>query len=189
MILTPILAALPPAISLASVALASEEAHHNGHEASFGDLVFPTINFVLFLWILGRFVMPGIRRAVRDRRDTIVAALEEAERAKAAAERLRQEWHERLTQLEHLAAEMRGQAIADAERDRERILAAAHKTAEAIRRDAERAAAYEVSRTQQVLRAELVRRALAVAEGETRARWTAVDQQRSIDEFLTQVRS
>lgn len=177
------------ALLTASVALASGEAHEGGHEASVGDLLLPTINFVLFLWIIARWVMPGIRRAVRDRRDTIVAALEEAERAKAAAERMRQEWQERLAQLEHLATELRGQAVADAERDRERILAAAHKTAEAIRRDAERAAAYEVRRTQQLLRAELVRRALSVAEGETRTKWTAGDQQRSIDEFLAQVQS
>ena len=184
-----VVAVLIAALAVASIALASGDAHDGGHDASLGDLLFPTINFVLFLWLIGRFVMPGIRRAVRDRRDTIVAALEEAERAKAAAERMRQEWHERLAQLEHLAAELRGQAIADAERDRERILAAALKTAAAIRRDAERAAAYELRRTQQELRAELVRRALGVAEDKTRRTWTAGDQQRSIDEFLGQVRS
>lgn len=180
---------LVAAVTVASIALASEEAHGGGHEASLADLLLPTINFVLFLWLIARFVMPGVRKAVRDRRDTIVAALEEAERAKAAAERLRQEWQERLAQLEHTAAEIRGKAVADAERERDRILAAAQKTAESIRRDAERAAAYEVRRTQQLLRAELVKRALGLAESQTRTKWSATDQQGSIDDFLKQVQS
>ena len=83
---------------------------------------------------------------------------------------------------------MRAQARQDAERERERILAAARKTAETIRRDAERAAAYEVRRTQELLRAELVRQALRARRRRKPARsWTAADQERFIADFLKQV--
>ena len=107
--------------------------------------------------------------------------------AKAAAERLRAEWEARLADLERTTAELRAQAQQDAERERERILAAAHAAADAIRRDAERSAAYEIRRTQQQLRAELVRQAISLAEDATRAQWTAADQQRFIADFLKQV--
>lgn len=177
------------AVMVASVALGAEKAHHGGHAPAVTDLIFPTINFALFIWIIARFVMPGIRKAVHDRRDVIVDALQEAERVKAEAERLRREWEERLGKLEETTAELRAQAVAEAEKERTRILAAAEKTAETIRRDAERAAAYEVRRTQQLVRSELVQRALGLAEGQVRTKWAAADQQNSIDAFLKQVQA
>jgi len=189
MTLHPLGIVLGAAVSIASVALGAEEAHHGAHTPAVTDLIFPTINFVLFIWIIARYVMPGIRKAVHDRRDVIVNALQEAERAKAEADRLRHEWEARIGKLEQTAAEMRAQAVVEAERERDRILAAAQKTAEAIRRDAERAAAYEVRRTQQLLRSELVTRALGLAEGQVQTKWSAGDQQRSIDDFLKQVQS
>jgi F-type H+-transporting ATPase subunit b len=82
---------------------------------------------------------------------------------------------------------MRAQAREDAERERDRILAAARTAAEAIRKDAERVAAYEVRRTQQLLRAELVRQAVRLAEDAARSQWSAADQQRFIADFLKQV--
>ena len=62
------------------------------------------------------------------------------------------------------------------------------KTAETIRRDAERAAAYEVRRMQAQLRAELVAPGLADRLNEqARTQWTPADQQRFVDDFLEQV--
>jgi F-type H+-transporting ATPase subunit b len=172
------------------LALAAEEAHHNGeaHAAGLGDLLFPTINFAVFLFVIWRYAVPAIRAWVRERHDRVVRNLTEAAAAKAEAERLRQEWENKLARLDETIRSMREQARADTERERDRILAAAHKTAETIRRDAERAAAYEVRRAQQQLRAELVQEALRLAEDGARRQWSAQDQSRSVDEFVRQVR-
>lgn len=172
----------------AQLALASEQSH--GHEPGvipWSSLLFSAINLAIFVWALARFVMPAVRQWVRDRRDLVVNDLRDAAAAKVEAERLKAEWEARLADLQHSTAELRAQAQRDTERERERILAAARAAADAIRKDAERAAAYELRRTQAQLRAELVRQAVSLAEEATRAQWTAADQQRFIADFLKQV--
>jgi F-type H+-transporting ATPase subunit b len=172
----------------ARLALASEESHgHAPGGIPWSSLLFSAINLAIFVWVLARFVMPAVRQWVRDRRDQVVNDLRDAAAAKAEAERLKAEWEARLADLQHTIAELHAQAQRDAERERERILAAARAAADAIRKDAERAAAYELRRTQAQLRAELVRQAISLAEEATRAQWTAADQQRFIADFLKQV--
>jgi F-type H+-transporting ATPase subunit b len=171
----------------AQPALASEEAHAP-HGVPWGSLLFSAINLSIFVWLLARFVMPAVRGWVGERRDQVLNDLKQAAAAKAEAARLKAEWEARLAALEGTIAELRAQAQRDAEQERERILAAARAAADTIRKDAERAAAYELRRTQQQLRAELVRQAVRMAEETTRARWTAADQQRFIADFLKQVR-
>jgi len=184
-------AAAMAAALVAGIALAEEEAQaHQHHEAGipWATLFFSTINLLLFLWVIGRFVMPAVRSWVQERRDRVINDLETAAAAKAEALRLKAEWEARLAHLDQTVEEMRAQARRDAERERERILTAARKTADTIRRDAERAAAYEVRRMQEQLRAELVRQALRTAEAQARSQWTAADQERFIADFLKQVR-
>ncbi len=178
-------------LTLANAAWAEVEESAHAHEVAGpgATLVFSAINLLIFLWVLGRFVLPPVRDWVRARRLHVVQALEQAAAAKAEAERLRAEWEQRLAQFDATVAEMQAQARRDSERDRTRILEAARKTAEAIRRDAELAAAYELRRTQEQLRAELVRQALQLAEAAARTQLTAADQDRFVAEFLKQVQT
>ncbi len=177
------------AFAAAQRALASEEAQgHAAHGVPWGTLLFSAINLSIFVWLLARFVMPAVRSWVSERRDHVINDLREAAAAKDEAARLKAEWEARLATLERTTAELRAQAQRDAAQERERILAAARAAADAIRKDAERAAAYELRRMQQQLRAELVRQAVRLAEESTRAHWTTADQQRFIADFLEQVR-
>ena len=173
-----------------ALALSSEAEHHPGaaHGASLSDLIFPTINFAIFAWIIWHYGAPAIRGWVRERHERVVRALQEAAAAQAEAERLRREWQDRIAHLDQTIEQMRAELRADAERERERILAEAHKTAQIIQRDAERAAANETRRVRQELRADLVRRALQLAEDDARSHWSTDDQQRSLEEFLRHVR-
>jgi F-type H+-transporting ATPase subunit b len=178
---------LPAVLAFASSAVAEEAAH--GHETASPawPLLFSAINLAIFLWVLARYVLPPVREWVHHRRNHVVQALEEAAAAKAEALRLRQEWEQRLAQFSRAVEEMQAQARQDAERERARILEAAHKTAEAIRRDAELAAAYELRRAQELVRADLVRQAVRLAEEAARTQLTADDHQRFVTEFLKQV--
>ncbi len=171
----------------APIAAASEEAHAHGGESAVAPLLFSTVNLAIFIAILGRYVYPPVRDWVRARRAHVLQALQDAAAAKAEAETLRAQWEARLRDVERTIEEMRAQVRDDAERERQRILEAARRTAESIRTDAERAAAYEVRRTQQQLRAELVRQAVRMAEDATRAQWSPTDQQRFVAEFIKQV--
>ena len=174
---------------LARAALAAGGAHHHDEGIPWGKLAFSAINLGIFLWVLARFVWPGVRRWVEDRRTRIMSELDAAAEAKAEAMRLKAEWEERLARLDQTIQEMRAQAQVDIERERERILSTAQHTAETIRRDAERAAAYKVRRTQEQLRAEMVRQALRTAEDTLRTQWTADDQARFVNDFVKQVQS
>lgn len=180
---------------VADLALAAEEAHHQGgheHHAAgipWVTLGFNVINFLLFGYILARYLLPAMRTWLRERHDRIVRDLEAAANAKAEASRLRDEWQARIAQLGATIEEMRAHARVDAERERDRILAAAHKTAEAIRKDAERTSAYQIRRTEELLRAELAKSALKQAEEQVRSKWTTEDQMRFVADFLSQVQS
>jgi F-type H+-transporting ATPase subunit b len=177
------------AFAFASRAMAEEAAHGHSHEAAspLWPLLFSAINLAIFLWVLARYVLPPVREWVHHRRSRVVQALEEAAAAKAEALRLREEWEQRLAQFNRAVEEMQAQARQDAERERARVLEAAHKTAAAIRRDAELAAAYELRHAQELVRADLVRQAVRLAEEAARTQLTADDHQRFVAEFLKQV--
>ena len=164
--------------------------HEEGHEAGgipWGTLLFNLVNFSIFCWILARFALPAARNWVRARHDRIVGELEAAAKARADAEQLKAEWDARLKALDQEIAKIRADAAADAARERERILAAAVKTAEAIRTDARRAADQEVRRAQAELRDRVAREAVALATQLIRDRLTPTDQDRFVSEFLSQV--
>jgi F-type H+-transporting ATPase subunit b len=176
-----------PALLAANVALGAEEAHPHALGIPWANLLFSTINLLIFLWILARYVLPAGRDLVRERRTRVTTSIEAAANAKADAERLRDEWAVRLRGLEREIERLRGEALADAERERERILAAARATADAIRRDAERTSAQAVRQAIERLRAELVRQSTQLAVVDLRENWTADDQAASVTAFLSQV--
>jgi F0F1-type ATP synthase membrane subunit b/b' len=89
---------------------------------------------------------------------------------------------EALAQFNQSVEDMRQAAGMRAGRDRLRAADRRHD-----RRDAELAAAYELRRTQETLRTELVRQAVKLAEEAARSRLTTDDQQRFVAEFLKQV--
>lgn len=179
--------AIALALDQSTTALAEEGGHAHEHASPVWPLVYAAINLAIFVWVLARFAWPSVRTLVRERRDNVVRAIDAATAAKAEALKLKTEWETRLAQFNQSVEDMRQQARRDAERERDRILAAARKTADAIRRDAELAAAYEFRRTQEMLRTELVRQAVQLAEEAARSRLTADDQQRFVAEFLKQV--
>jgi len=177
------------ALAMPAVALAAKvEEHHGGaHGVPWAKLAFSTINLGIFLYILRRFAWPVLRNWVAERRTAIAGALAQAERAKREAEALRAEWQRRLDrlggELEGLLAQARGDIAAE----RDQILAAARRTAEAIRRDAQRTAESEIRNAQEALRAEVAKQALAIAERLAPQRLTPADQQRFVAEFVQQV--
>jgi F-type H+-transporting ATPase subunit b len=93
-----------------------------------------------------------------------------------------------MERMEHELAGIRDQALADAQRERERILQAAQATAAAIAADAERAAAQELRKAIADLRAQVAREAVATAGEVLRDRLTEADQNRFVEDFLREVR-
>ena len=175
----------------AGSAVASEEAH-GGHAEAHGIpwliLFFTAVNFSLFLLLFYRAVLPALRTWVITRHDRIIDELEKAKAARTAAENLKAEWEQRMARLDKELAEIRNQALADAQRERERILQAAQEAASAIAADAEKAAIQEVRRAEAELRQHVAGEAVAIARELIRKGLTDADQARFVDEFLREVR-
>jgi len=177
------------ALLLPLAALAQEiEEHHPHPGIPWAKLAFTAVNFSIFVAIVYRFAAPAVREWIVDRRNTVKAALEQAARVRAEAEALRAEWQQRIDRLGGELEEMLRLARADIEIERDQILAAARRTAEAIQRDAARTAENELRQARERLRAEVADQALAIAERLAPQRLTAADQGRFVDEFVSQVR-
>src|SRR5262245_58557532 len=78
-----------------------QRGHGGGHEGGWGlgGLFFATINFLIFAAILRKYALPAVRDAIRQRREKIVLALNEAKRAKEEAEALRRDYENKLAGL------------------------------------------------------------------------------------------
>ena len=176
-------------IVLPCAALADElPEHHGATGIPWTKLIFSTINLAIFLFIVARMIgKANLPEWFAARRRRIADALAEAERARHEAEALRAEWQRRLDSLGAELEAMLAQARVDIAAERDQILAAARKSAEAIHRDAQRTAESEIRSAQEALRAEVAAQALAIAERLAPQRLTPADQQRFVTEFVAEV--
>ena len=107
------------------------------------ELIWGTIAFLILLFLMYRTVFPSINKAYKDRRANIEGKLEQAEKDRAEAEKLLEQYRRRLSA---------------AEDETQQILEEARATAERVRRDlrakAEDEAGRELERARQAIRAE-----------------------------------
>jgi F-type H+-transporting ATPase subunit b len=66
--------------------------------------------FGIILWVLGRYVVPPINKAIADRQERIRRQFEESEEAKAAANAAEEEYRGALVEARHEAARIREEA-------------------------------------------------------------------------------
>ena len=123
-----------------------------------------SIAFLVFVWFCWKFIWPFLIRAMRERQETIATGLEYAAKAERdlqqAQTRAEEALNEARAEARGIIEDARGQAAqmienakADADAERERILAAAQADA-----------AQEVNRAKETLRSEVADLAVAGAE-------------------------
>ena len=88
-------------------AWAASGAEGEGHAASVTQLIFPLINFLIFLYLLKRYLLPFAKDYLRSRRAGIAAAVKEAEEAKQRAEALLRDYRSRIVRLDDETREIR----------------------------------------------------------------------------------
>lgn len=169
-------------VLLPALAIASEEA--GGHESK---VLWHTINLVLVLGILGYFARTPIRTYMAERRQNIEAGIEAARRQLAEAERQLAECNERIATLDHEVEEIRRTVRAQAESERDRLLADARVAADRIRRDANTAVEQESRRARDELRNEAAEMAVRLAADLLKRQVTDSDRARLVDEFVERV--
>lgn len=166
---------------------AASSAGAQGHTASVTQLIFPFINFLIFLYLVMRFLLPFIKDHLRSRREGILVAVKEADEGRERAEAAVQDYRRRLARLDEETKEIRERLHADGQRDRARLLAEAAGLATKVKADADFLSEQEVKSARQQVRDEMARIAQAAAEKVIRRYLTSVDQQRMVDSFLREV--
>ena len=174
---------------LSPFALWAAEQGQGGHGGGWGlgGLFFSTINFLLFAAILRKYALPAVRDAIRQRRDKIVLALNEAKRAKEEAEALRQEYEHKLAGLAAEQERLQTQALEAAAREKNRILEEARRAAERVQNEARQIAQREVEEARRALRREVAEQAIRLATELVISRLTQNDQRRSVQNLVAEV--
>jgi F-type H+-transporting ATPase subunit b len=148
------------------------------------------IAFALILWVLGRYVLPPLNKAMTDRQERIRQQFEELEEAKAAANAAEEEYRAALTEARHEAARIREEAreqgaliVAElreqAHAESGRITAAAHAQIEAEKQQVLTQLRGEVGALATTLAGRIVGESL---EDEAR-------QRRTVERFIDEVES
>ena len=155
------------------------------HASSVAQVIFPFINFLIFAYLIKRFLLPLIKNYLRSRREEIVAALGEADESKRRAEAMAQEYRARMARLEEETKRLHEELRADGEMEKAKLLKEGQELAAKIRTDVDFLAEQEVKLARQRLREEIARLAQAAAQKLIQSHLTPADQKRLVEEFLS----
>src|SRR5262249_5841781 len=147
------------------------------------------LNFAVFLFILGKYAGPGLKKAVRERHERIKHDLEEGARLRAEAQRKLDEYSSRLASLQSEISAIVATIRTEAEAEKKRIVDEAEARAERMRRDAELQIQAEIQRVRLTLEREAVVAAVALAEKLLIEKTTETDQKALSDRFLKALRT
>ena len=173
--------ALAAVCVLWSPALASE----HGAQFKLLDFIGAVFNFAIFLFILIWFGKKGIQSYYKDRAETQLAAVKEAEQALEDVKEIHEQLEERRLHLKEETEDLIENAKRRAGLQAEEILAAARRQAERIVDDAKRTVESEIDQAKKRLRAELVDIALQVAEDQIQGRLDDSKQRQIIEQFVS----
>jgi F-type H+-transporting ATPase subunit b len=132
-------------------------------------------------YVLGR---KPVSEALQTRRDSIAKDIEEAQRAKAAAEERAKIYQSKLERLEDEVKAARTALLKAGEAERERIVSDAEAKADRLRHDAQFLVEQELKQVKQDIWREAVEAAIAGASELLAGRVTSADQERLADEYL-----
>ncbi len=155
--------------------------------AKLKDLGFRVMNFFVLLVILVKFGAKPIASGLSARRNQIKDEINDLEAKKADAEVAYKEFSAKLESVEKDVDTVVEKAVAQAEIEKVRILDAAEKSAEDIKRAAEMAIANEVTAAKRALKVEVTEQAAVMAEELIIKNLTADDQVKIIEDYLDKV--
>jgi F-type H+-transporting ATPase subunit b len=151
--------------------------------------ILAMVNFTLYAFVMYRFAWPPIVKYLKERRATVVAALEAAARAHAEAEALKAEFEAKLKNVEADAARARDELMEIARTEADHLLEQAKRSAERIRRDAQLVADQEIARARRLLQEEASQLIANIAGEIVSRQLTPQDQTHFVESFLAETRA
>ena len=155
--------------------------------AKLKDFGWRVMNFIVLMLILVKFGAKPIANGLGARRKQIRVEIEDLEAKKVDAERAYKEFSANLEGVEQEVGTIVETAVAQAEIEKVRILEAAEKSADDIKRSAEMAIANEVTAAKRTLKVEVTEQAAVMAEELIIKNLTADDQVKIIEDYLDKV--
>ena len=122
------------------------------HTPSITEVIFPTLNFLIYLAIIIKFALPPVRSFLKNRRDEVVATMTQASAKKAAAQALVDEYRAKLAALDQLVRSLQATLRDEGERDKAKLLGEANAMAAKVKADASILADQEVKMARQKIR-------------------------------------
>jgi F-type H+-transporting ATPase subunit b len=176
---------------LAGVAAASEAAHGGGHGGvsaeKIQDLIWRTVNFVVFAAILIKLVAKPAKNFFAQRSQDVATTLEEAEAKQAAAEAAVKAAETRLAEVAKERQKVIQQFMAEGEMEKAKILEKANLVAARIKEMAAMTIEQETKKAAQGLKEEVVDQATQMATDMLKEKATYADQQGLVEEYLKKV--
>ena len=175
----------------AALPLAAESGKEEGGSflvsPGLGLMIWTLVLFLFTMWVLSKLAFPKIQEALDKRANLIRDSIDEAEKTRAEANEILQEYRERLKEAREQSDEIvararkaadtaKAQATEDGREKREELLAAARRDIEA-----------ETRRSLERIRKEVADLTVLTTEKVTRKTLTGDDQKRLIEEALAEV--
>ena len=151
------------------------------------DLLWRAMNFAGLVFILVKFLSKPLANALRSRREGIQEQFEELEARRAEAEQFYKDYEAKLSGIEDEVKKIIDGAIAQAEVEKQRIIADAHRAAGDIKRQAEMAVQHELAAAKHRLQADIAEQAATMAETLIHKNLQPADQDRLVAEYLDRV--
>jgi F-type H+-transporting ATPase subunit b len=176
---------------LAGVAAASEAAHGGGHGGispeKIQDLIWRTVNFLVFAGILIKLVAKPAKKFFAQRSQDVATTLEEMEARQAASEAAVKAAEARLAEVAKERQQLIQQYMAEGEMEKAKILDKANLVAARIKEMAAFTIEQETKKAAQNLKEEVVGLATQMATDMIAEKATYADQQGLVEEYLKKV--
>ncbi len=157
------------------------------HGASVMEIIFPLINFLIFLYLVKRFLVPVIKGHIHGRREEILAAVKEADDGKKRAEESVKEYQSRLSRLAQEMGGIRDMLRQEGEAEKGRLLQEAQELSARMKQDADFLTDQEIKIARHQLRCEIARLAQETAANAIQRRMTEAERNRLVEEFVVEL--
>jgi F-type H+-transporting ATPase subunit b len=182
----PLLAVL--VLALVWVAYASSGGEGGKEEGSpVMMMVWRIVNFLILMAILWKLLADMVKKFFGNRRAEITQMIEEADKAKADAEKQFAEYNEKLKNVEKDISDIKNAIMGELEGEKQRIIDEGKVAADRIVAQAKWSAEQEVLKAKNQLKNQVVDMAGDMAAGLVTNSMTPEDQKRLIEEYLDKV--
>jgi F-type H+-transporting ATPase subunit b len=159
-----------------------EHGAHHGPDAVKIAALF--VNFGIWIALIVYLLRTPLAEYLRSRRLAVEEGLEEAKRLQVEAQRVYDEYTEKLAHRDEEKQRLREEMIRAGEAERDRLLAEADRRAERMRKDAQFLIDQQLKQLRIDLTREAVEAAVAAAEEVLRAQASEADQKRLAEAYL-----